>query len=147
MIFRASPVFDVSSAERCRAARRRILAGALLLCLPLVAQSPGVPHGSTGDGTFGQEPMNGSIEVKMEAKRIAMLNSIRQKAMVSDADKLLRLAQELNEDANAGGKMSPAERMHKAGEIEKLAKNVKEKMTYAIGAPESLGGPFNAWQR
>jgi hypothetical protein len=68
--------------------------------------------------------------------------------MVSDADKLLKLAQELNADADAGGTiLSPAQRMQKAAEIEKLARNVKEKMTYAIGAPQELTGPFAAWQR
>ena len=146
MSFKASPDFAVSNSPRISASiprrkqgRRRLLAAALLLGLPLVAQTPG----ASADGPFAQSPVGGSIEAKMEARRIGMLNLIRQKNMVSDADKLLRLAQELNEDADAGGtKMSPTERMHKAAEIEKLAKAVKEKMTYAIGAPESLSGPF-----
>lgn len=85
----------------------------------------------------------------MEARRIATLNLIRQKSMVSDADKLLQLARELNDDAVAGGtKMSATERMRKAAEIEKLAKNVKDKMTYAIGGPSEVNGlSLDVWQR
>ncbi len=66
----------------------------------------------------------------MDQKRIAVLNRLRQKAIVDDTTKLLRLAKELNADSV---NMSSAERIHKAAEIEKLAKSVKEKMSYAIG--------------
>jgi hypothetical protein len=127
--------------------RARVLAAALLLVMPLMAQSPGVGPNPPADGPYGPGMVAGGIEAKMEARRIAMLNVIRQKGMISDAQKLLHLAQELNEDAAAGGsKMSDAERVHKASEIEKLAKAVKEKMTYAVGAPDGFSGPFNAWQ-
>lgn len=79
---------------------------------------------------------------------MAALNQERQQQMVSDADKLLKLAKELNADADAGGTiLSPAQRVQKAEEIEKLAKKVKDKMTFAIGAPQDLMGPFAAWQR
>ena len=80
---------------------------------------------------------------RLAAKRVVQLNDLRQKSLVSDAEKLLRLAQELNDDASAeDAKMSQAERLHKAAEIQKLAKDVKEKMTYAIGAPDASPAPF-----
>jgi len=130
-----------------------MLAMLLLLGLPIAAQSPGIlPQGAqdTGSGIQRDSESLGAagIDARMEARRIAALNQQRQHQMVSDADKLLKLAEELNADADAGGTiLSPAERMQKAAEIEKLARNVKEKMTYAIGAPQELTGPFAAWQR
>jgi hypothetical protein len=66
----------------------------------------------------------------MEARRIKALNQLRHKAMVDDASKLLLLARELNDDP---GSLSPAERLRKAAEIEKLAKSVKDKMSYTVG--------------
>lgn len=134
-------------------APRHMLAILLLLGLPVAAQSPGMPAQSVQDiGSNMQRDSESlgaaGIDARMEARRIAALNQQRQHQMVSDADKLLKLAQELNADADAGGTiLSPAERMQKAAEIEKLARNVKEKMTYAIGAPQELTGPFAAWQR
>jgi len=64
-----------------------------------------------------------------QARRISALNQLRHKAMVDDADKLLLLARELNDDS---ANLSPSERLHKAAEIEKLAKSVKEKMSYSV---------------
>jgi hypothetical protein len=87
------------------------------------------------------------VDARMEARRFTALNQMRQKSMKSDAEKLLRLAQELNDDAGGSGTLSSAERMRKAAEIEKLAKGVKEKMTYAIGAPTEIPGPFAIYQR
>lgn len=120
----------------------RLLAAAMLFVLPLVAQSPGAPgsppHMQNRSSEFPFD--NPSSMDQLSARRIAMLNSLRQKAIMSDADKLLLLARELNDDATAGGTiLSLPEKMHKAAEIEKLAKNVKEKMTYSIGDPTQLG--------
>lgn len=77
-----------------------------------------------------------------------MLNVVRRKSMITDAEKLLRLAKELSDDATAGGTiLAPAVRVHKAAEIEKLAKNVKEKMTYVVGDTPDATGPLSGWQR
>ena len=117
---------------------RYVLALALFLVLPLAAQSPVLP-GPESRGHFGKQQSQSDSDTgfdgRIEAKRITQLNLMRQRALVSDANKLLRLAQELNDDANAAMAMSPGDRMRKAAEIEHLAKEVKEKMTYAIGAP------------
>jgi hypothetical protein len=127
---------------------RRALAIILLFWLPGAAQSPGPPMQMPD----GMNPRNADQsmsfpDVNMESKRVQMLNVMRQKAMVTDAEKLLRLAREINADLNANSAtMSPATRMQKMDEIEKLARNVKEKMTYAVGhAPDA--GPYTVWQR
>jgi hypothetical protein len=133
-------------------APRHMLAILLLLGLPVAAQSPGTSAQDAQDGGIIRRGLDNSgaagIDARMEARRIAALNLQRQHQMVSDADKLLKLARELNADSDAGGTiLSQAERMQKAAEIEKLAKNVKDKMTFAIGPPQELLGPFAAWQR
>ena len=66
----------------------------------------------------------------MQAKRIKALNQLRHRALVDDAAKLLVLAKQLNDESAS---LSPMERVHKAAEIEKLAKSVKDKMSYAVG--------------
>jgi hypothetical protein len=66
----------------------------------------------------------------MQARRITALNLLRHKEMVNDASRLLRLAQELNAESK---NLSPAERVRKAAEIEKLAKSVRDKMSYVVG--------------
>jgi hypothetical protein len=122
-------------AERLAAPRlRRCLAAAILIVLPVAAQSPGTPlnPGSQGHSTsrLPSESSPISPNQTLDQKRISLLNNLRQRSMVDDATKLLFLARQLNaESAN----MSDAERVHKAAEIEKLAKSVKEKMSYAVG--------------
>jgi hypothetical protein len=57
--------------------------------------------------------------------------------MVSDADKLVKLARQLDAEiaSNSTDEMTPEE-MRKVVEIQKLAHNVKEKMAQSFG-----GGP------
>ena len=63
--------------------------------------------------------------------------SNRHKSMVSDADKLLKLARQLDAEiaSNPSDELTPQE-LHKVAEIEKLAHNVKAKMAQSFG-----GGP------
>jgi hypothetical protein len=63
------------------------------------------------------------------------LNVERRKSMVSDATKLVRLAQELDQEvaANASEGLTPKE-LREVAEIEKLARNVREKMARSFGA-------------
>lgn len=116
----------------------RLLAAALLLCLSVAAQSPGVPqpgldHGQSSTRFPAQSQDEPQVAPEIEAKRIKALNQMRQKAMVDDAARLLALARELNDDA---ANLSPGDRLRKAGEIEKLAKSVKEKMSFSVGGNE-----------
>lgn len=114
----------------------RSLAAALLFGIPIGAQSPGVPvpqpgvdHGQSRFPSQ-QSPFDQNGDPEMEAKRIKALNQMRHKAMVEDAAKLLILAKELNDDS---ANLSSADRLRKATEIEKLAKSVKDKMSYTLG--------------
>lgn len=133
-------------------APRRMLALLLLLGIPVAAQSPGMQAQAARDGGTVDLDLGSSsgagVDAHIEGRRFAALNQQRQKRMIIDANKLLKLAQELNADADAGGTiLSPAQRLHKAEEIEKLAKNVKDRMTYSIGAPQDLMAPFAPWQQ
>lgn len=67
-------------------------------------------------------------------KQLRALNAQRQKAMVSDAAKLLQLATELNAEVASGnsGSLTPSQ-LRKVAAIEKLARSVKEKMSLAVG--------------
>lgn len=74
---------------------------------------------------------------------VGQRNALRQKSMVSDAAKLLRLAQELNASFSGGGpELSAQERLRRFAEIERLAKNVREKMQYAGAASDPFPGTF-----
>ncbi len=70
----------------------------------------------------------------MMERRLNALNRERQKEMVSDTNKLLKLAMELNDEiaANNTGTLT-WDQLHKMAEIEKLARNVKEKMADGLG--------------
>src|ERR1700738_3606864 len=67
------------------------------------AQAPGIPapgldHSQTSS-RFPQQPAVYPDGVPWDAKRVHALNMLRHKAMVSDAEKLLLLARELNADS------------------------------------------------
>jgi hypothetical protein len=66
-------------------------------------------------------------------QQLRALNDARQKSMVADAARLLKLAGELNAEVGSAnpGTLTPAE-LRKVAEIEKLAHNVKEKMSYPV---------------
>jgi hypothetical protein len=85
-------------------------------------------------------PLSGDdYDPVMMERRIRALNMERQKEMVSDANKLLKLARELNEEValQKSGALTP-DQLHKIAEIEKLARNVKERMTSGVGEPQSV---------
>ncbi len=71
-------------------------------------------------------------------KRLRAMNADRQKSMVSDTEKLLKLARQLDAEiaSNPTDELTPEE-TRKLAEIEKLARNVKSKMAQSFaGAPE-----------
>ena len=65
------------------------------------------------------------------------LNEAQHKSMVSDTDKLLRLATELTAEINSTNPTSlNSDQLRKIAEIEKLARSVKDKMRISLkGAP------------
>ena len=70
-------------------------------------------------------------------RRLNALNNERQKQLVSDTNKLLKLARELNDAVamNAYNTLNP-DQVHKLAQIEKLARSVKEAMSEAVGPPQ-----------
>lgn len=96
----------------------------------MIVQNPNASRQS-GFGAGDTDPVFGE-------KRLRAMNADRQKSMISDADKLLKLARQLDAEvaSNPTEELTPEE-MRKVAEIEKLARNVKSKMAQAFtGAPQ-----------
>jgi hypothetical protein len=95
---------------------------------PMGGQSPAMPPGRVGVN----DPMADSHDPERERMRqqlILSVNEARHKRMEEDAAKLLALSTELKADVDKAGKDElSVEVIRKAGEIEKLAHDVKERM-------------------
>jgi hypothetical protein len=88
---------------------------------------PGMPPDASGRRP-GEDQMNPE-QHEMMAKMALQRNSARQQQLVKDTDKLLALATELKSDVDKTNKnVLSIDVIKKAEEIEKLAKNVKERM-------------------
>ena len=83
------------------------------------------------------------MDPALAKRQFLLLNVQRQKTMVSDADKLLKLATELKAEIDAGdsASLSP-EQLRKISEIEKLARSVKQKMSITVGVGPQLHDTF-----
>ncbi len=119
---------------------------ALVLGMPVAGQSPYPQFPSTSNGKLGRNyPDTNSqfgADPTADPKRLRVLNAERQKELVSDTQKLLQLARELNaevSDANAAA-MTDAQ-LRKVAEIAKLARSIKEKMMFTVGGYPGLKGP------
>jgi hypothetical protein len=117
----------------------------LALAVPAAAQN-GVPYQpSQGSPQFKEPSSTPATEFDkpdqmQEQQRLKALNAARQKSMVSDTNKLLRLVNELNEEIARGKADTPTPaQLHKVAEIEKLARNVKEKMSTPVAGLEPAG--------
>jgi len=129
---------------RLRLAIRPVLGIALILGIPVAGQYPQFPSTNNGrqvypdsSGQLGQDSNN------PDKKRIKLLNAERQKTLVSDADRLLKLAKELNDEVAANDSASlNGQQLRKLDEIGKLAKSVKEKMSYSMGGYPSVNSPL-----
>jgi hypothetical protein len=95
-----------------------------------------------GPRTFGR---GGDTEADpvFAAKRIRALNAERHKSMVSDTEKLVKLARQLDAEiaSNPSDGLTPEE-LHKVAEIEKLARNVKAKMAQSFDGGPRVGSSF-----
>jgi hypothetical protein len=108
---------------------------ALLLAVPCGAQiirpsAPSLPTEPSGAplGSLEDRGLPSSDPVE-RARQVRAYNAERQKSLVSDTNKLLKLARELDEEVARAkpDSLTPAQ-LHKVAEIEKLARGVKEKM-------------------
>jgi hypothetical protein len=83
---------------------------------------------------FGQIPSAaddniGSGDPLWQEKQLRLINADRQKQLVADTNKLLKLAQQLNDEIAAANPDSlTPDQLRRIAEIEKLAHSVKEKM-------------------
>lgn len=111
---------------------------ALFPALPGNAQNgnpplhPGIPRtlsqaasDDVSDASNGSSPEN--------EKMLRAMNAVRQKSLVADTNKLLRLANELNAEIAGAqpGSLTPGQ-LHRIAEIEKLAHSVREKMSTSV---------------
>jgi hypothetical protein len=80
----------------------------------------------------------GLSDPALEHKRLRAVNADRQKSLVTDSEKLLKLAHALNDEIEKThpDSLTPSQ-LHTVAEIEKLAHGVKEKMSYSY-----MGGPL-----
>jgi hypothetical protein len=76
------------------------------------------------------------VDPTIAAQQLRALNAERQKSMVSDTDKLLKLAKELNTDVDSNPEQLTQVELRKLADIERLARNVKQKMSVSFA-----GGP------
>ncbi len=102
--------------------------------LPVPSQSQSRSPDAVGQALRNEQmgilPDTQVLDPLMAERRVRALNLERQKRMVADANKLLALAKELNNEVaamNAGS--FTADQLRKITEIEKLARSVRERMT------------------
>jgi hypothetical protein len=90
------------------------------------------PMMTSGDG-------DGVESVEAE-RRLNALNAEREKALISDTAKLLKLAIALNEQIGKSnpGQLTP-EQLRMVAEMEKLAHSVREKMAMSLRGPQYPG--------
>jgi hypothetical protein len=86
----------------------------------------------------------GDYDPTMMERRQTALNIERQKELVSDTNKLLKLARELNDEVAANNTAAlTQDQLHKIALIEKLARGVKQKMADGVGQQEpGMQTPF-----
>ena len=94
------------------------------------APSPNIPRPPTLPGTENRNPgeADDPIVHQMSVQAAMKRNADRQQHIVDDTAKLLDLAQRLKDEVSKNTNTSPASVARKAEEIEKLAKEVREKM-------------------
>jgi hypothetical protein len=114
-----------------------VLAGALLCWGQYISREGGQ---LTRQGRLDDTPDSNPV---WEAKRVKALNAERQKSMISDTEKLVKLARELDAEiaSNPTDELTPDE-LHKVATIEKLAHNVKTKMAQSFGGGPELKPPL-----
>lgn len=90
---------------------------------------------------FGNSPFDD--DSAMVHRQMNALNAERQKVLVSDTAKLLKLAQELNTEvaSSTANSLSP-DQMRKIANIEKLAHSVKQKMSESVINGPALHDPI-----
>jgi hypothetical protein len=141
-------VFRIAGFHPARLRRCARMGLAVLLALVCASaarsQLSGGSNGGQGQGMGGMHPHPNLSSLSPDdpdpaivERRIRALNIERQKQIVADTDKLLKLARELNEEvAKANTGTLTLDELHKIADIEKLARNVRQRMTESVGEPQ-----------
>jgi len=133
-----------------RRARGNVAWGAavcgLLFVVAMVLAEPGQQPVPNQVSPLPHSPFAGSLDgdPALIARHERALNAERQKSMVADTDKLLKLARELNDEiGHSNPSVLTPEELRKVADIEKLARNVKQKMSisYTVALPIDGLGP------
>ncbi len=115
--------------------RRFSLAIAMILASGGLVTAPAVAGGQDGkeNGMSSDFYHPRGLDQKHRHILLLQFNEARQREMVSDAEKLVQLAGELDAEVRAAGD-SPlsAEQLSKIARIQKLAHSVKDKMQFAV---------------
>jgi len=120
------------------------------LFLPLLFVLPG--KGQSANDYFSQGTQDGSRHSEYESyfgstslinreMQLKALNADRQKKLVADTEKLLKLTDELNTELSTSntGVLTPDQK-HKVSDIEKLARSVRTKMSTSVRGNQDLMG-------
>jgi hypothetical protein len=122
------------------------------LWLAVVLLSPGFAQNIPNQSRLpSQQPIHHPEDDAMDGpdgdpadreQRLQALNRERQKSIVSDTNKLLKFAGELDLEVKSGDSdtLTPAQ-MRKLAAIEKLARSVKDKMSFSIKDPSAFRPP------
>jgi len=114
------------------------LAAALMMCLCTPACSWAQHQGSATPAQFPQEQESASgatssPDIAFEQRRMRALNAERQKELVADTDRLLKLTAELETEVKKNKSTSLApDQLRQLARIEKLARSVKDKMSNPV---------------
>jgi len=128
----------------------------LILCaIPLLLQAVAAPAQNQASGSAeaprrslhpdtSLDSQADGADPLLEQRRLRMLNIARQKSMVEDTNKLLKLVTEFNGDVarNSSDALTVAQ-LHKLNDIEKLARRIREKMTIPIQTIPPVEEPVN----
>lgn len=123
---------------RCLKAICKLISLALLLVLPSVAQNnglPPIPRGGMQHSADRTQSDDGGDpgDLIWQERQLRALNADRQRELVKDTNKLLKLARELDAEIGSTNPDSlTSDQIRRIEEIEKLARSVKEKMSTCV---------------
>jgi hypothetical protein len=124
---------------------RSILFAAVLIAIfplqtpsrPPVSQTPDPPAPADPQYASQRNHQPDPVEVEAEKRQLKAWNKARQEAIRKDTDRLYQLATELKQYVDKTNEnILSVDVIKKAEEVEKLAKNVKEKMKSSQYPPE-----------
>jgi hypothetical protein len=117
-------------------ARDALLCLAILILGSLAAEPAGQQQNPNHLSQLPRSPYDGfgSSDPLLAARQMRAMNAERQKSLETDTAKLLKIAQELNSEIETGNKDGLTQvELRKIADIEKLARNVKQKMSISFG--------------